>query len=72
MDTFAVRLKWEGNPVAIVFRVDKDHYKGPLDVWRGGGRVGIEHYLLEKDEKADRLLVWVNNGWEYVTSRDIL
>jgi len=65
MDTFPVRLKCEGNPVAIVFRVDKDYYKGP-------GRVGIEHYLLEKDEKADRLLVWVYNDWEYVTSRDIL
>jgi hypothetical protein len=29
MDTFPVRLKWEGNPVAIVFRVDKDYFKGP-------------------------------------------
>jgi len=65
MDTFPVRLKWEGNPVAIVFRVDKDYYKGPA-------RVGWTCHLLEKDEKADRLLVWVNNDWEYVTSRDIL
>jgi hypothetical protein len=60
MDTFAVRLKWEGNPVAIVFRVDKDHYKGWPNL-----------RLLEKGEKADRLLVWVNDGWVYVTSRDI-
>ncbi len=66
MDTFAVRLKWEGNPVAVVFRVDKDHYKGPA-------RVGWPNYhLLKKDEKADRLLVWVNSRWMYTTSRDIL
>lgn len=63
MDTFPVRLKWEGNPVAVVFRVDKDHFKGPAFV--GGVR-------LEKDEKADRLLVWVYGGWVYVTSKDIL
>ena len=71
MDTFPVRLKsagstpWEGNPVAIVFRVDKDYYKGPA-------RVGYRMHLLEKDEKADRLFVWVNDGWMYATSRDIL
>ena len=66
MDTFAVRLKWEGNPVAVVFRVDKDYYKGPA-------RVGYPNlHLLEKDEKADRLLVWVNSDWMYTTSRDIL
>ena len=65
MDTFAVRLKSEGNPVAIVFRVDKDHYKGPA-------RVGWPIFrLLEKDEKADRLLVWVNGDWMYTTSLDI-
>ena len=65
MDTFAVRLKSEGNPVAIVFRVDKDHYKGPA-------RVGWPSLrLLEKDEKADRLLVWVNGDWMYTTSLDI-
>ena len=55
MDTYPVRLKWKGNPVAIVFRVDKDYLKGPAFV--GGTR-------LEKDEKADRLLVlgrrWVD------------
>ena len=62
MDTFPVRLKWEGNPVAVVFRVDKDYLKGPAFV--GGVR-------LEKDEKADRLLVWVKDGWVYVTSKDI-
>ena len=64
MDTFAVRLKWEGNPVAIVFRVDKDYYKDPpLRLW-----TEPHHH----QNKADRLLVWVNNDWEYVTSRDIL
>ena len=66
MDTFPVRLKWEGNPVAIVFRVDKDYYKGPT-------RVGWPIFrLIEKGDKADRLLVWVNDGWVYVTSKDIL
>ena len=65
MDTFPVRLKWEGNPVAIVFWVDKDYYKGPT-------RVGWPIFrLLEKDEKADRLLVWVNGDWMYTTSLDI-
>ena len=65
MDTFPVRLKWEGNPVAIVFRVDMDYYKGPA-------RVGWPNLrLIEKDEKADRLFVWVNDGWAYVTSKDI-
>lgn len=68
MDTFPVRLKWEGNPVAIVFRVDKDYYKGPPRLPFGWTN---EHWL-ENDEKADRLLVWVKDGWEYVTSKDIL
>ena len=70
MDTFAVRLKWEGNPVAIVFRVDKDYYKGPARVgWSPARRRWT--LVLEKDEKADRLLVWVNSDWMYTTSRDI-
>jgi hypothetical protein len=30
-----------------------------------------EHWL-GTDEKADRLLVWVKDGWAYVTSKDIL
>lgn len=65
MDTFAVRLKWEGNPVAIVFRVDNDYFKGPA-------RVGWPNsHLLEKDEKTDRLLVWVKGEWVYVTGKDI-
>jgi len=65
MDTFPVRLKREGNPVAIVFRIDKDYYKGPC-------RIGWpEPHLLKDDEKADRLLIWVNDGWEYATSKDI-
>ena len=67
MDTFPVRLKWEGNPVAIVFRVDKDYFKGPTRLpggWPNERR-------LENDEKADRLLVWVKDGWVYVTSKDI-
>jgi hypothetical protein len=64
MDTFAVRLKWYGNPVAIVFRIDKDFYKGPC-------RIGWLHPHLKDGEKADRLLIWVNNCWDYATSKDI-
>jgi hypothetical protein len=29
-------------------------------------------HRLDPDEKADRLLVWVKDGWVYVTSKDIL
>ena len=68
MDTFPVRLKWEGNPVAIVFRVDKDYYKGPTLL----PFMETTQRWLGIDEKADRLLVWVKDGWVYVTSKDIL
>ena len=68
MDTFPVRLKWEGKPVAIVFRVDKDYFKGPTRLPGGWPQRIIR---LEKGEKADRLLVWVGDGWVYVTSKDI-
>ena len=69
MDTFPVRLKCEGKPVAIVFRVDKDYYKGPVTGIIHGAGVIRDRFIREK---SDRLLVWVNNDWEYVTSRDIL